>query len=80
MNNCFSDAKSHDGLKTKFFQHYIKTKKLDKELGRLYSQLMDWRQESDYAEFVDFIKEEVAPLMEKVKEFNSIIIQNLKKE
>lgn len=71
-------SKSHDGLKTKFFQQYIKTKKIDVEFGKLYSQLIDWRQESDYAEFVDFKEEDVAPLMVKVKEFNSTIIRILR--
>ena len=73
-------TKSHDGLKTKFFQQYIKTKEIDVEFGKLYSQLIDWRQESDYAEFVDFKKEDVAPLMIKVKEFNSILIELLESD
>jgi uncharacterized protein (UPF0332 family) len=74
------EAKSHDGLKTKFFQHYIKTNRIDVEYGKLYSQLIDWRQESDYAEFVDFNEEDVTPLMVKVKEFNTILTEILKTE
>ncbi|MFC0877000.1 HEPN domain-containing protein [Saccharicrinis sp. FJH2] len=73
-------AKSHDGLKTKFLQLFIKTKKINVDYGRLYSQLIDWRQESDYADFVDFSEADVAPLMEKVNAFNTILIELINKD
>ncbi|MCF8371170.1 MAG: HEPN domain-containing protein [Bacteroidales bacterium] len=74
------EPKTHDGLKTMFFQHYIKMKQIDIDYGKLYSQLFDWRQESDYAEFVDFKKEDIEPLMIKVKKFNSSLIEIITKE
>jgi uncharacterized protein (UPF0332 family) len=66
-------AKSHEGLKTQFFLEYIKTGKIDSEYGKLYSQLIDWRQESDYAEFVDFREEDISPLIEQVQDFNEVL-------
>jgi len=70
--------KSHDGLKTKFLQHYIKTNKIDVEFGKLYSRLIDWRQESDYSVYVDFSEEDVFPLIAKVGEFNTLLINQIK--
>jgi uncharacterized protein (UPF0332 family) len=72
------ETKSHNGLKTNFYQYYIKTNVMNSDFGRLYSQLMDWRQESDYAEFVEFSEEDVAPLMIQVKEFNAELKKILK--
>lgn len=68
-------AKSHDGLKTKFLQLYVKTNLIDLELGKLYSRLIDWRQESDYAVYVDFIGDDVLPLIDKVAKFNTILTE-----
>lgn len=37
------DGQTHDGAKSQFNLIYIKTGKIDKEFGRLYSKLFDWR-------------------------------------
>jgi uncharacterized protein (UPF0332 family) len=63
------EAKSHNGIRTVFFREFIKTKKLDKEFGKLYSDLSDWRNKGDYSDFVDFGKEDVMPLLEKTRDF-----------
>lgn len=70
-------AKSHDGLKTLFFQYFIKTQKINIEFGKLYSKLIDWRQESDYSVFVDFDKNDLDPLIENVQQLNKAIIKLL---
>lgn len=70
-------AKSHDGLKIKFLQQYVKTDLIDIEFGKLYSCLTDWRQESDYSVYADFNEEDVIPLIEQVKKFNSILIEKI---
>jgi uncharacterized protein (UPF0332 family) len=67
--------KSHDGIKTKFFQFYIKTNRIDQEFGKLYSQLIDWRQESDYSIYVDFDEEDVKPLIKKVEKLNHLLTE-----
>ena len=61
--------KTHSGLKNSFFQYYIKTGIIDKELGKLYDKLFDWRNEGDYAVFIEFEKEDVTPLIPQVKNF-----------
>ena len=68
-------TKSHDGLKTKFLQLYIKTEMVDVDFGKLYSRMIDWRQESDYSVYVDFEESDVLPLIEKVASFNKILIE-----
>lgn len=72
------NAKSHDGLKTKFLQLYVKTNLIDIEFGKLYSRLIDWRQESDYSVYVDFGKDDVLPLIDKVEKFNTILTELIK--
>ncbi len=66
-------SETHNGVKTQFFKNYIKTGIIETSLGKLYSHLLDWRQETDYAGFVEFDKETVLPLMDQVKELNSKI-------
>ena len=73
-------TKSHEGLKTKFFQLYIKTGKISIEFGKLYSKLMDWRQESDYSVYVDFEDTDVLPLIDKIDTFNKILLRIIKEK
>jgi uncharacterized protein (UPF0332 family) len=68
-------AESHNGLKTQFNLHFVKTQIIPIEFGKLYANLFDWRQESDYADFIDFDKETVVPLIEQVEEFNLEILK-----
>jgi len=55
-------AHSHAGVRTQFYKEYIKTNMIDRNLGKLYSDLFDWRQEADYADFTEFDKETVEKL------------------
>ena len=67
-------AETHNGVKTQLFLNFVKDGVLRRELGKLYSHLFDWRQESDYADFIDFDEEIVKPLIEEVKYLNLTII------
>ncbi len=71
-------TKSHDRLKTKFLQLYIKTNKVPIEHGKLYSWLIDWRKESDYSAFVNFEENDVLPMISKVDEFNKLLLNIIK--
>ncbi|MFW6218855.1 MAG: HEPN domain-containing protein [Bacteroidota bacterium] len=55
---------THSGVKTEFHRSFIKTKKFNKSVGKLYSELFDKRQEGDYQDFYLFEKEEIEPLIE----------------
>ncbi len=66
-------VETHNGIKTQLFLHFVKTGKLSKELGKLYSHLFDWRQETDYADFIEFDEATVSPLLSEVEELNKIL-------
>jgi len=66
-------ATTHNGVKKEFFHHFVKSEKASKEYGKLFSNLFRWRQESDYADFIDFDKETVQPLISSVSDFNKAI-------
>jgi len=68
-------ADTHNGIKTHFFLHFVKSELVDREFGRLYANLFDWRQESDYADFAEFDEETVLVLLDNVKHFNDTIIR-----
>lgn len=38
-------------------------------MGKLYADLMDWRQKGDYGDMFDFDREAVNPLFQPVEEF-----------
>ena len=61
-------AKSHSGVKGQFSLHFIKSGKLDKKHGRVFTELYDWRQRGDYENLFDYTKEMVAPLFASVAE------------
>ncbi len=63
-------AETHNGVKTQLFLNFVKKGKLSKELGKLYSHLFDWRQETDYADFIEFGEETVEPLLQEVALLN----------
>ena len=71
-------SETHNGVKTQFNLHFIKSDKFPLEYGKLYATLFDWRQESDYADFIDFDEPTVLTLMKQVSEMNKAIIQFLK--
>jgi len=66
-------AESHNGVKTQFNLHFVKSGIVSLENGKLFANLFDWRQETDYADFIDFDEETTNTLLPKVEEFNSLI-------
>ncbi len=68
-------AETHNGTKTRFFHDFVKNNLVSKEYGKLYSNLFDWRQESDYGDFVDFDEETILPLIDEVFNFNNAVKQ-----
>ena len=69
-------TKTHAGVKTQFFLHYIKTGKIERSFGKAYSDLFDWRQKGDYGDFFDFTEEDVNSILLPTKE----LIQAVKDE
>jgi len=73
-------AETHNGAKTQFNLHFIKAGIIDSKYGKLYSNLFDWRQESDYSDFTDFDEATVIPLVEQVTEFNQMILELIRRK
>lgn len=67
------EAKTHKGVRIKFMNEFIKTGLFDKEYGRLFSDLFDWRQEGDYSDFISFDKSLTIPLIKKSEDFIDLI-------
>jgi hypothetical protein len=63
------ETQSHDGARRQFSLHFVKTGKVSKENGKLFSKLFDYRQKGDYGDLFDFDEETVKPLIAKTQEF-----------
>jgi len=57
---------------------FIKTGLFDKNFGKLFSDLFDWRLEGDYSDFVSFDIDLIIPLINKSEEFITLIKTFLK--
>jgi len=71
----FSDLKpaTHNGAKSNFTEYFIKTERIPKEFGKIYSQLFTWRQKGDYDDLFDFDEVKVLPYFEPVKKMIDLI-------
>ena len=72
-------ATTHNGTKSLFSEHFIKTKVFPQEIGKLYSQLFAWRQKGDYTDLFDFGEEEVTPYFDPVQKLIDLVEHNLRK-
>ena len=68
---------THNGAKSKFSEHFIKTKIFPEEYGKLYSQLFTWRQKGDYVDLFDFTEDIVLPYIEPVENLLNVIENSL---
>lgn len=70
-------TKSHSGTKNQFHLKFIKTGLISETTGKLYDNLFNQRNESDYGDFVMYEKEDVAPLISEtiscIKEIRAFI-------
>ena len=62
-------TRSHDGTRTQFGLLFIKTGKIDKTYGKLFTKLFDYRQKGDYGDLYDYDEDIVNPLIGEVKAF-----------
>ena len=60
---------THSGIKIQFGIHFVKTGILSRDDGKLFADLMDWRQKGDYGDMFDFDKKTIESLLEPVKTF-----------
>ena len=64
---------THNGAKSNFTEHFVKTNRIDKEYGKIYSQLFTWRQKGDYDDLFDFSEDKVMPYFNPVADLIKII-------
>ena len=70
------NSHTHTGVKTQLSLKFIKSGKLDKTFGMLYSDLFDFRQKGDYGDFFDFDEKTVITLIPQVEQF-IVAVENL---
>jgi uncharacterized protein len=63
------EAQSHNGARTQFGLHFIKSGTIDKKYGKLFTKLFDYRQKGDYGDLYDYDEKIVKPLISQVQEF-----------
>jgi uncharacterized protein (UPF0332 family) len=63
------ETQSHDGARTQFGLHFVKSGIIDKKYGKLFTKLFDYRQKGDYGDLYDYDEKIVKPLISQVKEF-----------
>ncbi|MFT7035332.1 MAG: hypothetical protein ACJA2S_003855 [Cyclobacteriaceae bacterium] len=63
---CELTLSTHSGVKSNFTEHFIKTGRIEKHYGKMYSQLFSWRQKRDYGDLFHFNQQMVSPYMEPV--------------
>jgi len=64
---------THNGAKSNFTEYFIKTERIPKNFGKMYSQLFTWRQKGDYDDLFDFDQEKVMPYFEPVQKLIDLI-------
>jgi len=61
-------TKSHSGTKNQFHFAFIKTGLIPETTGKLYDNLFNQRNESDYGDFVVFTKEDVGYVIDDTED------------
>lgn len=68
---------THNGVKSNFTEHFIRTNLISKDYGKIYSQLFTWRQKGDYDDLFDFSEEKVLPYFQPVAELIALIEKSI---
>lgn len=63
----------HTGIKSLFFQHFVRTGIVDTEIGKFYSRIFDFRKEGDYDDFISFEEEKVKGWLEQGEKYIQVI-------
>ena len=74
-------SSKHTGVRALFNEHFVKAGIVPVELGRLFSRMYDFRQKSDYGDFVKIQPEKVSEWFEQavafINEIDQIIERSL---
>ena len=70
----------HTGIRSLFNRNYVRAGIVSRDLARLYNDLFERRQESDYADFVRFQADQVRPWIPQTEAFIAHITSLLSPE
>lgn len=62
-------ATKHSGVRSLFNRTYVKTGRFPKDEAKIFNDLFERRQESDYADFVAFEENQVRPWLARAQRF-----------
>jgi len=75
-------SRKHIGMMALFNRHFVKPGKVSREAGKFYGKAFEFRQESDYGDYVVFNRDEVGVWIQKAKAFlgelDILIEENIK--
>ncbi len=60
-------AVTHAGLKASFNKELVKTGRISRDDGKLFNNLFLIRQRADYEDFSDMTREDLEPLLQRIK-------------
>lgn len=66
-------AKTHSGVIGQFSEQIVRSGLVSVEDFRVYAKLLNWRSKGDYNDLYDFCREDVMPMMPKVKHFIDVV-------
>ena len=73
-------SSKHGGVRSFFNRHFVKTGKVSIEIGELYNEMFEFRQKSDYGDYIHFDKEDIYSWLSKSKSYISELDQLIDKE
>lgn len=73
-------SSKHSGIKSMFDRHWVNTGRVSAEMGRLYRDLFDRRQDSDYGEVVPFDRADVEQWLAQAEEFVKAISEKAREK
>lgn len=59
----------HTGVRSLFNEHFVRTRRIDKETAKVFHDMFERRQEGDYVDFVQFEASQVHRWVPEVREF-----------
>ena len=77
IQNDLSSSK-HTGVRSLFNLHFVKTGKVPKDIARIYNDLFERRQESDYSDFFSFKESQILPLISQADIFIDYVLKLIK--
>jgi len=70
-------SSKHTGVRGLFNRHFVKPGTISKDLARIYNDLFERRQESDYLDFMEYGAHQVLPWLNQAKLFVDAVIKEI---